>query len=165
MNYLITGGAGFIGSHLADYLIHQGHHVSVVDNLSTGRLANINHLIGHERFKSTIADILDYHVLEQLVAQCDEVYHLAAAVGVKLIMDNPVRTITTNVRGTENVLSLACIYAKKVLVASTSEVYGKSMDNDGSISRLKEDDDWTLGRTSKRRWAYACSPSSWCSLP
>ena len=157
MNYLITGGAGFIGSHLADALIDQGHHVHIIDNLSTGRLKNVEHHIGHPRFKSTIGDVLDYHLLEQLVAQCDRVFHLAAAVGVRLIMEKPVQTIVTNVQGTENVLKLASYYGKKVLVASTSEVYGKSMETNGEITHLREDGDWTLGPTTKRRWAYACS--------
>ncbi len=157
MRCLITGGAGFIGSHLADYLIAQGHHVHIIDNLSTGRLENVDHLLNHERFESTIADILDYDVLEKHIARCDQVYHLAAAVGVRLIMEQPVETIVTNVRGTENVLMLANQYRKKVLVASTSEVYGKLMETNGEIERLREDDDLTLGPTMKRRWAYACS--------
>ena len=157
MKYLITGGAGFIGSHLADALIEQGHHVHIIDNLSTGRLENIEHHIGHSNFKSTVGDVLDYHLLEQLIAQCDRVFHLAAAVGVRLIMEQPVQTIITNVQGTENVLKLANYYGKKVLVASTSEVYGKSMETNGSLTHLHEDGDWTLGPTTKRRWAYACS--------
>ena len=155
MKYLITGGAGFIGSHLADYLIEQGHYVQIIDNLSTGRLENIEHLSGHERFSSTIGSILDGALIEPLVAQCDQIFHLAAAVGVKLIMEYPVETIETNVQGTEQVLRLASQYSKKVLIASTSEVYGKSMKIQGS-DRLKEDDDWTLGPTTRRRWAYAC---------
>lgn len=157
MRYLITGGAGFIGSHLADYLLAQGHEVHVVDNLSTGRLENIEHLTGYDRFSYTIGNILDYHTLERAVENCDRIFHLAAAVGVKLIMDRPVETIITNVQGTENVLKLANYHRKKVLVASTSEVYGKSMDSNGAIEQLAEDDDWTLGPTTKRRWAYACS--------
>lgn len=157
MKYLITGGAGFIGSHLAECLIDCGHHVHVIDNLSTGDIENIKHLLGHERFKSTIGDILDEHLLEGLVAQNDEVFHFAAAVGVRLIIDQPVETIMTNVRGTENVLKHASNYQKKVFIASTSEVYGKMMDTDGSLTHLAEDDDWTLGPTIKRRWAYACS--------
>lgn len=157
MKYLITGGAGFIGSHLADHLIAQGHTVHIIDNLSTGRLENIRHLIGHEQFTSTVGDIMDYHTLEQLVAQCDQIYHLAAAVGVKLIMERPVETILTNVQGTENVLKLANYYHKKVLMASTSEVYGKSMETNGDITKLSEDGNCTLGPTTKRRWAYACS--------
>lgn len=157
MRYLITGGAGFIGSHLADYLIEQGHSVHIIDNLSTGRLENVQHLFHHERFESTIADILDYHTLEQHISRCDQVFHLAAAVGVRLIMEQPVETIVTNVQGTENILKLASIYGKKVLLASTSEVYGKLMDTSEGIEALSETDDWTLGPTTKRRWAYACS--------
>ncbi len=157
MRYLITGGAGFIGSHLADYLIEQGHHVHIIDNLSTGRLENIQHLFHHNRFESTIADILDYHTLEQHISRCDQVFHLAAAVGVRLIMEQPVETIVTNVQGTENILKLASFYGKKVLLASTSEVYGKLMETSEDIESLSETDDWTLGPTTKRRWAYACS--------
>ncbi len=156
MKYLITGGAGFIGSHLADSLIRDGHQVHIIDNLSTGSLDNIQHLVDHENFKSTIADIVDYHTLEQLVANCDQIFHLAAAVGVKLIMEQPVETLTTNVSGTEHVLKLAHLYDKKVLVASTSEVYGKIL-NGKNRELLKEDGDWMLGASSKRRWAYACS--------
>ena len=157
MRYLITGGAGFIGSHLADELINRGHEVHVVDNLSTGRLENIQHLFQHERFESTIADVLNYHNLEQHVARCDQIFHLAAAVGVRLIMEEPVETIMTNVRGTENVLKLAHLYDKKILLASTSEVYGKLMESNDTIHSLEEDDDCSLGPTTKRRWAYACS--------
>lgn len=157
MKYLITGGAGFIGSHLAEYLIDRGHHVHILDNLSTGRLENVQHLVDQPRFKLTIGNVLDYHTLEQLVESCDQIFHLAAAVGVKLIMERPVETIVTNVHGTENVLKLANYHKKKVLVASTSEVYGKSMETDSGITHLHESDNWTLGPTTKRRWAYACS--------
>jgi len=157
MRYLITGGAGFIGSHLADYLIEKGHAVVAYDNLSTGRLANIDHLRGREDFELVIGNVLDYHTLEQQVLRCDRVVHLAAAVGVKLIMEQPVETIVTNVQGSENVLKLANYHDKKVLLASTSEVYGKSMDNNASLDDLHEHNDWTLGPTTKRRWAYACS--------
>lgn len=157
MKYLITGGAGFIGSHLADYLLDNGHEVIAIDNLSTGKLANINHLRDNPNFTVKISSVMDYHTLEKLVEQCDQIFHLAAAVGVKLIMENPVETITTNVQGSENVLKLASYHDKKVLMASTSEVYGKLMENNGDINKLKEDGDWQLGPTSKRRWAYACS--------
>ena len=105
----------------------------------------------------TIGNVLDYHTVERQVERCDHIYHLAAAVGVKLIMEEPVETIITNVQGTENILKLANYHNKKILVASTSEVYGKSMDHNGSITALNEDNDWTLGPTNKRRWAYACS--------
>lgn len=157
MRYLITGGAGFIGSHLADYLIERGHSVLAYDNLSTGRLENIRHLRDHTRFELAIGNVLDYHTLEQQVLQCDRIVHLAAAVGVKLIMEQPVETIVTNVQGTENVLKLANYHDRKALIASTSEVYGKSMDKDTGIDQLREDNDWALGPTTKRRWAYACS--------
>jgi UDP-glucose 4-epimerase len=157
MKYLITGGAGFIGSHLADRLISDGHEVTVIDNLSTGKLSNINHLRDNPKFTIKVASVMDYHSLEQLVENCDQIYHLAAAVGVKLIMENPVETIITNVQGTENILKLASYHDKKVLVASTSEVYGKLMDGNNGVSKLREDGDWQLGPTSKRRWAYACS--------
>lgn len=154
---LITGGAGFIGSHLADHLIAQGHEVHILDDLSTGHLGNVRGLLEHERFSYTVGSVLDYHTLERHVSWCDEVYHLAAAVGVKLIMERPVETIVTNVQGTENVLKLANYHKKKVLVASTSEVYGKSMEKDGQMTALHEGDDLTMGPTKKRRWAYACS--------
>ena len=157
MRYLITGGAGFIGSHLADALIERGHEVHALDNLSTGSLDNIRHLTQHDRFELTIGNVLDYHTLERAVEECDQIVHLAAAVGVRLIMERPVETIVTNVQGTENILKLANYHRKKVLVASTSEVYGKLMESDSSLERLSETDDWTLGPTTKRRWAYACS--------
>jgi UDP-glucose 4-epimerase len=157
MRYLITGGAGFIGSHLAETLLERGHEVHIYDNLSTGQIANVEHLIENDRFHSTIADVTDRHTLEQCVAQCDHVFHLAAAVGVKLIMEQPVETIRTNVRGTELVLDLAHKYDKKVLIASTSEVYGKLLENNRKMEALEEGDDWRLGPTTKRRWAYACS--------
>ena len=157
MKYLITGGAGFIGSHLADYLIEQGHHVDVLDNISTGRLENIQHLIDNDRFNFKIGDILDLDTLASHILEVDQVFHLAATVGVRLIMEKPVQTILTNVRGTENVLEMATRYRKKVLVASTSEVYGKRMEVVEGTESLSEDDDWVLGTTKKRRWAYACS--------
>ncbi len=157
MRYLITGGAGFIGSHLTDRLIEQGHHVDVLDNLSTGRLANVGQWADHDRFTLTVGSVLDRHTLEQRVEMCDRVIHLAAAVGVKRILETPVETIQTNVGGTENVLELAHYHDKKVLVASTSEVYGKAMSKNDTLDALRETDDWTLGATNKRRWAYACS--------
>ena len=157
MQYLITGGAGFIGSHLAEHLLTQGHSVHIIDNLSTGRIENVQHLLENHRFGYTIGNVLDYHTMERYVERCDQIFHLAAAVGVKLIMEEPVETIVTNVQGTENVLKLANYHKKKTLVASTSEVYGKSMDQNGDMMALSETDDWTLGPTTKRRWAYACS--------
>ena len=157
MQYLITGGAGFIGSHLTDRLIEQGHHVHVFDNLSTGQLDNVRHWVDHSRFTLTISSVLNKHTLGQCIAECDRVVHLAAAVGVERIMDRPVDTILTNVRGTENVLQLARHHDTKTLVASTSEVYGKAMSKNGGGPSLGETDDLTLGATTKRRWAYACS--------
>ena len=157
MKFLITGGAGFIGSHLCDRLAADGHQVHVIDNLSTGRLSNIHHLIGTKGFGHTVGDILEPRVLEPLVAEADTVVHLAAAVGVRLIMERPVETITTNVLGTENVLRACSARDIPVLIASTSEVYGKLMEYDASMTGLREDGDWILGPTSKRRWAYACS--------
>lgn len=157
MRYLITGGAGFIGSHLTDRLLEQGHHVHVLDNLSTGRLANVHTWQGHDRFALTIGSVLDRHVLEQCIADCDRVIHLAAAVGVKRIMDRPVGTILTNVQGTENVLERARHHGTKTVLASTSEVYGKAMSKNGGGAPLEETDDLTIGATTKRRWAYACS--------
>jgi UDP-glucose 4-epimerase len=157
MHHLITGGAGFIGSHLADRLLEHGHHVHALDNLSTGRLDNIAHLTDHDRFAFTEGDVLDRDLVDAAVAAADRVVHLAAAVGVKRILDRPVETIRTNVGGTETVLEAAHTHDKKVLLASTSEVYGKAMQNDEDLDALREEADWTLGATSKRRWAYACS--------
>lgn len=149
---LITGGAGFIGSHLADALLSCGHHVTIIDDLSTGNLANVQHLIGHERFRFAIETIRNEMVLDRLVSECDVIFHLAAAVGVQLIIQNPVHTIETNVLGTEAVLKAALRYRAKVLVASTSEVYGKS-----ERVPYREEDDVTLGPTARNRWAYAAS--------
>ncbi|WP_103019502.1 GDP-mannose 4,6-dehydratase [Salinibacter altiplanensis] len=160
MKYLITGGAGFIGSHLADALLEKGHHVHAFDNLSTGRLANVRHLADHDRFSLTVGNVQDYHTLEKRVVECDRIVHLAAAVGVQRIMDQPVETLQTNVGGTENVLQLAHYHDTTTLLASTSEVYGKAMDKDEDLEALSEEDDWTLGPTSKRRWAYACSKAT-----
>jgi UDP-glucose 4-epimerase len=149
---LITGGAGFIGSHLADALLAQGHHVLAIDNLSTGRLDNIRHLLDHPDFHFARASITDGIVLDRLASQADIVVHLAAAVGVMLIVERPVHTIETNVMGTEAVLQAALRYGCRVLIASTSEVYGK-----GSKIPFSEDDDVLLGPTVKSRWAYAAS--------
>jgi UDP-glucose 4-epimerase len=157
MNVCVTGGAGFIGSHLADALLNNGHIVHAFDNLSTGRRENVSHLTDHDRFSLTVGDVTDREALGPAVEAADWVVHLAAAVGVKRIMNTPVKTITTNVGGTENVLELAHEHGARVLVASTSEVYGKAMQKDPGLDALSEDDDWTLGATSKRRWAYACS--------
>jgi UDP-glucose 4-epimerase len=149
---LITGGAGFIGSHLAEALLARGHHVTIIDDLSTGSLANVQHLIGHERFRFAIETIGNEMVLDRLVSECDVIFHLAAAVGVQLIIQNPVHTIETNVMGTEAVLKAALRYRARVLVASTSEVYGKS-----ERVPYSEDDDVVLGPTVRNRWAYAAS--------
>jgi UDP-glucose 4-epimerase len=155
--FLVTGGAGFIGSHLSERLLRDGHRVTVLDNLSTGRLANVKHLQASDRFDFVLGDVRDEALVSQLVAKSDRVAHLAAAVGVRLVMENPVETILVNVRGTENVLKAAAESIKPVLLASTSEVYGKAMDHEGADYRLAEDGDWRLGATSRRRWAYACS--------
>ncbi len=152
MRVLITGGAGFIGSHLADAYLQRGDEVFVIDDLSTGRIENIRHLKDNPRFHYTIDSVLNHPVTAELVDQCDVVFHLAAAVGVKLIVESPVRTIETNVRGTEVVLSIANKKKKKVLVASTSEVYGLSTD-----VPFREDGNLVMGATTKGRWSYACS--------
>ena len=157
MRYLITGGAGFIGSHLVRRFLDDGHEVHVLDNLSTGRFDNVEQWADDEQFALTVGSVLDEHTLEQCVESCDRIVHLAAAVGVKRVMEKPVETIQTNVGGTENVLQMARYHDKKTLLASTSEIYGKAMQADESLESLREDGDWTLGTTSKRRWAYACS--------
>ena len=152
MRVLITGGAGFVGSHLAEALLARGDDVSVLDDLSTGSIENIAHLKSHPKFRYTIDSVTNEPLVAEMVDGCDTVVHLAAAVGVKLIVEQPVRTIETNVHGTEVVLKIANKKKKLVLIASTSEVYGKS-----AIVPFKEDADLVLGPTSKHRWAYACS--------
>jgi UDP-glucose 4-epimerase len=152
MRALITGGAGFIGSHLAEALLARGEEVYIVDDLSTGSIQNIAHLKAHPRFHYVIDTILNTPVLAEVMDPCDVVFHLAASVGVRLIVESPVRTIETNVRGTEAVLTTANKKKKKVLLASTSEVYGKS-----EKLPYSEDDDLVLGPTYKGRWSYACS--------
>jgi UDP-glucose 4-epimerase len=152
MKTLITGGAGFVGSHLAEALVARGDEVFVLDNLSTGSIENIEHLKGHPRFHYTIESIMNEPVTAELVDRVEVVFHLAAAVGVRLIVESPVNTIETNVHGTEMVLKVANKKKKKVVVASTSEVYGKS-----GIVPFREDADLVLGPTSKGRWSYACS--------
>jgi UDP-glucose 4-epimerase len=149
---LITGGAGFVGSHLAEALLERGDEVYVLDNLSTGSIDNIQHLKTHPRFHYTIDTVTNEPLLAELIDRCEAVVHLAAAVGVKLIVEAPVHTIETNVHGTEVVLTLANKKKKRVLLASTSEVYGKSAD-----VPFAEDADLVLGPTVKHRWAYACS--------
>lgn len=149
---LITGGAGFIGSHLAESLLDRGDHVTIIDDLSTGRFENIAHLTEHPRFHFAIESITNEVVMDRLVSECNQIFHLAAAVGVQLIVEKPVHTIETNVMGTEAVLKAALRYRAKVLIASTSEVYGK-----GNVIPFCEDDDVVLGPTTRNRWAYAAS--------
>lgn len=152
LNVLITGGAGFIGSHLADALLAQGHCVLAIDNLSTGRLDNIQHLMDNPDFHFARASVTNQIVLDRLASRANLIIHLAAAVGVKLIVESPVHTIETNVMGTEAVLKVGRRYGCRVLIASTSEVYGK-----GNGIPFSEEDDVLLGATSKSRWAYAAS--------
>ena len=152
MKALITGGAGFVGSHLAEALLDRGGEVHVIDNLSTGSIDNIEHLKGHPRFHYAIDSVLNEPVLAELVDRAEVVFHLAAAVGVRLIVESPGNTIETNVHGTEMVLKLANKKRKKVLLTSTSEVYGKA-----DAVPFREDGDLVMGPTSKGRWSYACS--------
>lgn len=150
MRALITGGAGFIGSHLAEALLAQGHAVTAVDNLSTGRRANVAHLLDHPRFQMVYETVTHEAVMDRLVSESDVIFHLAAAVGVELIVKDPVRTIETNLQGTEVALRLARRYGRKILIASTSEVYGKS-----AALPFREDADRVMGPTTKSRWSYA----------
>jgi UDP-glucose 4-epimerase len=152
LRVLITGGAGFIGSHLSDAYLERGDEVFIIDDLSTGSIDNIAHLKPNPRFHYTIDSVHNQPAIAELIDQCDVVFHLAAAVGVKLIVESPVRTIETNVRGTEVVLKQANKKKKKVLVASTSEVYGLSND-----VPFREDGNLVMGATTKGRWSYACS--------
>jgi len=152
MKALITGGAGFIGSHLAERLLDAGHDVTALDDLSTGSLDNLRNAADHPHFRFVLDDVRNDKTVHVLIEQCDIVFHLAAAVGVQLIVDQPVHTIETNIHGTEVVLSVANKFRKKVLLASTSEVYGKS-----EKVPFKEDDDTVLGSTRFSRWSYACS--------
>ena len=152
MRYLITGGAGFIGSHLAEKLLERGEHVVLLDNLSTGSMENIRHLKGSENLEYHLDSIENQHLLAELVDDADIIVHFAAAVGVKLIVESPVRTIETNVNGTQLILEAASKKKKLVLLASTSEVYGKS-----AKVPFCEDDDLVLGPTTKGRWSYAAS--------
>lgn len=150
---LITGGAGFIGSHLAEELLQKGNEIVVLDDLSTGSLENIFHLKNEPRFRFVLGSVMDEQKLDELVRDCDEVYHLAAVVGVKLVFENPVQTIVVNVKGTENALNSCLKFARKILVVSTSEVYGK--DVDPKLRKFHEDLDLSLGPSL--RWSYACS--------
>lgn len=152
MKILITGGAGFVGSHLADKLMGEGHEITVIDDLSTGRYSNIAHLEDTERFRLIIDTVLNEKLMEELIRETDRVYHMASAVGVKLIMESPVKTIETIFRGTDVVLGFCSRYRKRVLIPSTSEVYGK-----GASVPFREDDDLLTGATDKHRWAYACA--------
>jgi UDP-glucose 4-epimerase len=152
MTILITGGAGFIGSHLAEKLLNEGHTVWIIDDLSTGRLDNVKHLMDNPNFKVAIETIQNETVMDRLVSETDMIYHLAAAVGVELIVQRPVHTIETNIMGSEMVLKLANRYLKKVLIVSTSEVYGKS-----EKVPFTEDDDRVLGPTIRSRWCYSSS--------
>ncbi|MFH0821032.1 MAG: SDR family NAD(P)-dependent oxidoreductase, partial [Candidatus Peregrinibacteria bacterium] len=149
---LITGGAGFIGSHLAEELLQKGHEVTILDNLSTGRMENIAHLEKNEKFHVVIGDILNATLVDKLIERSDWVFHLAAAVGVQLIVKDPIGVLTTNIKGSENVIETAYRYHRKILIASTSEIYSKN-----SKGPLKEEDDRILGSTTKSRWSYSTS--------
>jgi UDP-glucose 4-epimerase len=151
-SYLITGGAGFIGSHLAERLLENGDNVFVIDDLSTGSLDNVANVLSHPSYQLARASITDEVVLDRMASQADVIIHLAAAVGVRMIVERPVHTIETNVMGTEVVLKAAVRYRRRTLIASTSEVYGK-----GSKIPFAEDDDVLLGSTARSRWSYAAS--------
>ncbi len=152
MRYLITGGAGFIGSHLAEHLLSRGDQVTVVDDLSTGSLQNVRHLEQHHAFRLVAESMANPTLLERLVRDCDQVFHLAAAVGVQLVVTSPVHTIETNVGCTSALLDVAGAFGTPVFIASTSEVYGKS-----TAVPFREDGDIVMGATSRARWSYACS--------
>jgi len=152
MKILITGGAGFVGSHLADKLIKDGNEITVIDDLSTGRYANVEHLEDQKSFRLIIDTVLNQPLMEELIRETDRVYHMASAVGVRLIMEQPVKTIETIFHGTDVVLKFSSRYRKRVLIPSTSEVYGK-----GASIPFAEGDDLLTGATDKHRWAYACA--------
>ena len=152
MRALVTGGAGFIGSHLTEQLLKDGNKAAVIDNLSTGSLENMDSFKNHTGFKFIEGDICNTELMEPLVEQSDVIFHLAAAVGVKLIAEDPVHTIETNIGGTEIVLNIANKFGRKILIASSSEVYGKS-----ETVPFHEDDDIVLGSTCLSRWSYACT--------
>ena len=152
MRYLVTGGSGFIGSHLCEKLIDQGHSVLALDDLSTGRYENVAHLEGRPEFELRVASVTEARVVERCVTECNAVFHLASAVGVKLVVEQPVKTIETIVGGTDVVLKAAARYRRPVLLTSTSEVYGKS-----EKIPFSEGDDCVMGPTTTRRWAYACA--------
>ena len=155
---LITGGAGFIGSHLAEFLVERGQQVTVIDDLSTGRYSNIGHLENRKGFQLIIDTVLNESLMERLIMEHDRIFHLASAVGVRLILDQPVKTIETIVGGTDAVLRFCARYRKRVLITSTSEVYGK-----GVTIPFREEDDVLTGATSRHRWAYACA-NRWTSF-
>lgn len=152
MNVLITGGAGFIGSHLSERLVERGDHVTIIDDLSTGSVHNIKHLKGMPKFDYFLDSVINQHLMAELIDAADVIYHLAAAVGVRLIVESPTYTMETNIRGTEVVLELAAKKKKRVLITSTSEVYGKR-----DQVPFRENDDLVLGPPDKGRWSYACS--------
>jgi UDP-glucose 4-epimerase len=151
MRVLVTGGAGFIGSHLSEQLLERGNEVWALDDLSTGRVENLRSFERNPRFRFVRGDVTDVTLVPGLVAQCDRVFHLAAAVGVRYVLENPLRSLLTNIRGTEVVLEAACAHERKVILFSSSEVYGKGM-----TVPFHEDDDRVLGPTHKLRWSYAC---------
>ena len=150
MRVLITGGAGFIGSHLADFLLESGHQLIILDDLSTGRLANIEHLLGRPDVEFVLGSILNSDLVDSVMSRADVVYHLAAAVGVELIVEKPLQSLVTNIRGSEIVFEKAHKYGTRILVTSTSEIYGKNTSD-----RLSEEDDRILGSPLKSRWSYS----------
>ena len=152
MKILVTGGAGFIGSHLSETLVQQGHEVVALDNLSTGRVENVAALSRNSSFQLVVGSILDERLVDKYAERCDAIFHLAAAVGVELIVKHPLESLTTNIRGSEVVMAMAARYRKKVLITSTSEIYGKNTN-----APLKEDEDRILGSPLKSRWSYSTS--------
>jgi UDP-glucose 4-epimerase len=161
MNILVTGGAGFIGSHLVESFLSEGHSVKVIDNLSTGRIENLAKVKDHPNLEFIQESVTSEATMRQLIQWCDQCYHLAAPVGVKYIMDNPVLTILDNIRGIDIVLKYVKEFKKRVMVASTSEVYGRSLDflDSTGVRKLKEDDYRVEGSTLNHRWAYANTKS------